>query len=84
MASDKVLCAKPCALQQADKSYLDGMVYVYQTLIRYMPKGGTAKQKLEMLIADIKGGFGKQQSSTPCQQFSDCGTSPGVQAQHTE
>lgn len=71
MSSDKVLCAKQCALLQADKSYLDGMVYVYQTLIRYMPKGGTAKQKLEIPIADITGEVGKQRCSTPRQQCSE-------------
>jgi hypothetical protein len=58
--ADKVLCAKPCALQQADKSYLEGMIYVYLKLVRYVPKGGTANQKLEVATTDITGEMGKQ------------------------
>lgn len=55
-AADKVLCSKACALQHADKTNTDGMLYVYQTLARFMPKGGgNAQHKLEILMADIKG-----------------------------
>jgi hypothetical protein len=53
MATDRVLCSKPCSLQNQGSSYTDGTFYVYQTIARFMGKAGTGK--LELDITDIKG-----------------------------
>jgi hypothetical protein len=56
MAADSILCNKPCALQNADKSYSEGTLYVFKSRIRFVARGGAA-QKLEIAVEDIKGGF---------------------------
>lgn len=56
MAADRVLCSKPCSLQNPDKkSYTDGTLYVYQSLARFVSRGGAAQQRVEFPIDDIKG-----------------------------
>lgn len=53
-----MLCSKPCALQNPqDKSFTDGTLYVYQTLARFVSKGGAAQHRVEFPIDDIKGGL---------------------------
>jgi hypothetical protein len=54
MAADSILCNKPCALQNADKSYSEGTLYVFKSRIRFVARGGAA-QKLEIAVEDIKG-----------------------------
>jgi hypothetical protein len=54
-----VLCSKPCALQNEDKSFTQGTAYVYPVLVRFVAKGGgpaQQQQRLEIQVADIKGG----------------------------
>lgn len=55
-AADRVLCSKACHVQNADKSTTEGMLYVFQSLARFVPTGGNAQQRLEIPVADIKGG----------------------------
>lgn len=53
MAATTILCSRPCSLQNPDKTYTDGMFYVYQSLARFTPKGGGAK--LDLTIEGIQG-----------------------------
>lgn len=76
MAADSILCNKPCALQNADKSYSEGTLYVYSSRIRFVARGGAA-QKLEIAVEDIKGDAASQQPTTPCSH-----TSVSVQSHH--
>jgi hypothetical protein len=54
MAEDRVLYSRPCSLQNQDKSYSDGTVYVFATLARFMPRAAGG-QRLELPVSDIKG-----------------------------
>lgn len=49
-----VICpARPCALQNpADKTFSEGMLYVFPSLVRFVPKAG---QRLEIQVGNVTG-----------------------------